>query len=504
MSEGRIQKSKKNIVFGLIFQVLYLVFTFVKRLVMLKTAGLLAVSLNQLLIDVIAVMEIADLGVWQAMTYHLYKPLAEGDEKRIASLMLLFKRAYQIIGGVIFAVGLAFLPFSHVLLKDVDVSNTYFHMAYFLVLLKVAIPYFGESRTALMNADQKSHKYMRWHILIMIAATAIEIAALYLTNSLLVYLVIDMVYNVLLRVCTNIIARKEYPYLKGAEMVEDGDKKVIFANIKRTFISKISNKVLNQTDNILISTLVSTLMVGIYAQYSMFTNGFLGLFAKINGAIAGSIGNVAATETKEYKLSIYDNVTYAFFVLALFVSACFYSAVGPFIIGIIGKAYTVNQTVLTLVTANLFLEIVKMPLWTFFDASGYFKFDQIVALIACVINLIVSIILGKMWGMTGIFLGTMISLLFMMITKIIYFFSDSERRLSGLLDYMLYMALFAIAACFAAWVSSKTVSLPYVAQFFINAIASGAFALVIGVLPFIKTKKVKYWKTKLLTRVKSR
>ena len=493
MSNIRAEKSKKSVIYGLLFQALYLVFTFVKRIVMLKTAGLDNLSINQLLTDVIAVMEIADLGVWQAMTYHLYGPLAKGDKDRVASVMRLFKQSYWIIAGALMAIGLAFLPFSTSLLKGIEVNRWYFYGAYLLVLLKVAVPYLIGYKTALLNADQKAYMYLPWHILATCVMTVIEIIALYLTHSLIVYLVIDMLYNILLRYAAAKVADKEYPYLKDAKPMPKEERKSIFTNVKRTLVTKVSNKVLNQTDNILISTIVSTLMVGIYSQYSMFTNGFLRVFAQINSSIMGSIGNVVATESREYTLKTYRNITYAFFVMALFVASCFYSSVGPFIIGIIGKEYTVNQTVLILVTTNLFLEIIKMPLWTFFDASGYFKFDQVIALIACIINLVTSIVLGKMWGMTGIFIGTMISLLFMMLTKIIFFYRESSMLYEGLISYILYASIFAITLVFAGWVANLTAGFSPVIQFFLNAVMTGIFSLIVGILPFIKSERSVYW-----------
>ena len=490
---GRAAKSRKNILYGLLFQVLYLLFTFVKRVVMLKTAGIEAVSINQLLAEVIAVMAIADLGIQQAITFHLYKPLAEENKEKVASIMRLFKFSFYAIGGVIFLIGMIFLPFSTHLLKGIEVDKGYFYTAYILVLLKVAIPYMFGFLTALLNADQKSHMYMKVNIRMMCVMTVIEIIVLFLTHSLIWYLVLDMAYNILTNVRAAMIARKEYPYLADAKPLPGVEIRSIFVSIRRTFISKVSNKVLNSTDNILISTIVSTVMVGIYSQYSMFINGFLGLFAQINTAITGSVGNIIATETNEYVIKTYKNITYFFFAAALFVSACFYVGVGPFLVGIIGREYTINWMVLTLVTANLFLEIIKMPLWTFFYASGFFMFDQIVSLIACIVNIAVSIILGRKIGMSGIFLGTMVSLVFMMITKILYFYKSASFKAEGLLSYLLYSGLFVLTISAGRFTAEFFSFLPVAAQFFVNVIIMAVVSLLMAIVPFLFSERLKYW-----------
>ncbi len=499
----RVAKSKKNIYYGLVYQLLYLIFTLAIRLCITRFCGIEALSINQLLTEVIAVMAVADLGIWQAITYYLYKPLAENDEGKVASIMLLFKQSYFVIGGAILLIGICFLPFSTMLLKDIVVDKWYFYTAYVLVLLKVVLPYFFGFKTALLNADQKAHRYLKINIIVMCIAVVIELFALYYTKSLIVYLVLDMIYNVLIKIYAARIADKEYPYLKKADSLSAEEKQAIFASVRRTFVSKVSNKVLNSTDNILISALVSTVMVGVYSQYSMFTNGFLRLFGQVNDSITGSVGNLIATESKEHVIRTYRNITWFFFVAALFVCSCFYVGVGPFLIGIVGRQYTLNKTVLTLVTLNLFLEIIKMPLWTFFNASGYFKFDQWISLIACIINLVVSIVLGRVIGMTGIFLGTMISLVFMMLTKIVFLYKDSDglQKFEGLASYIIYSVLLGILIYMGSLVSGWSMRYSEVVQFFINVVIVGIAAVVIGVAPFVKTDRYKYWKWRVLTKL---
>lgn len=93
----RTSKSIKNIVYAIIVQGVTTVTSFITRTALIKTLGIEAVSINGLFTEVIAMLSLAEMGVGTAIGYNLYKPLAENDREKIAQLMKLFKRAYQII-----------------------------------------------------------------------------------------------------------------------------------------------------------------------------------------------------------------------------------------------------------------------------------------------------------------------------------------------------------------------------------------------------------------------
>lgn len=491
----RVDKSKRNIRYGLMFQFLYLIGTFVVRVIMLKTAGIEALSINGLLIEVVNVLAIAELGVGMAISYSLYKPLADGDENQISAIMVLFRRIYRYIGIGIFGLGVIFLPFSTILLKDIDVSRYYFYAAYMLVLLRASVPYLYSYNLSLINADQQNYIMAQINIVLRFVFFLVEIALLLVTHELLVYLVVEMIYNITYYGITAIVANKKYPYLKQRAQLDETTKTKIFTDIRRMFVGRMASRLSNSTDNILISTIVSTLMVGIYSQYSMIVNGLLRIFSQVNEAITGSIGNMLATENKEHCKQMFKNVTYFFFVGAMVCSNCFAVGIGPFLRGIIGKQYTFDFLILLIIVMNLFSNVIKMPLWTFFTANGMFQADQRISLTGAVINLVLSIILGLKYGVFGIFLGTQASILVMLLYKATHLFKDvfgaDAAESIGL--YVFYYLLFAFTFAVSWWFSTLTQGYGDIAQFFINCGFAFCISVIIGVLPFLNTKEFQYF-----------
>ena len=103
MSEGRIQNSVKNMVFGFMYQIMTLIMSFVSRTVFIRTLGTEYLGLNGIFTDVLSLLSMADLGFGTAMAYSFYKPLAEHDEEKIASLVQFYKKVYlQFLMSVFF------------------------------------------------------------------------------------------------------------------------------------------------------------------------------------------------------------------------------------------------------------------------------------------------------------------------------------------------------------------------------------------------------------------
>ena len=108
---NRTQKSVKNMTIGMLSQLFTLWLSFVSRTVFIKflTAEYLAIS--GLFSNVLTVLSFAELGIGDAMTYAMYKPVKEDNRKLVNQLMVVYKKAYTGIAVVVGAIGLG-LSFS--------------------------------------------------------------------------------------------------------------------------------------------------------------------------------------------------------------------------------------------------------------------------------------------------------------------------------------------------------------------------------------------------------
>ena len=105
--------------FAMIAQAVTMILTFVSKPVIIHLVGIEAHSINSLFTQVISAISLAEMGVGSAIVYNLYKPLAEGDHKKVSELMNLFRTAYLAIGVATMVIGAALTPFLHLLIKGI-------------------------------------------------------------------------------------------------------------------------------------------------------------------------------------------------------------------------------------------------------------------------------------------------------------------------------------------------------------------------------------------------
>ena len=253
---NRTDKSIKNLLFAFLSQGVTVLLSFMLRTEMLRSLGILPASLNSLFTDVISTLSLAELGIGSAIVYNLYKPLAEGDEKKICQLMYLYKKAYMTIAAVTMAVGLALVPIIHLLIEKVDVPLGYLRIVYVLFVFQNSVSYLLAYKISLVQADQKQYVYTNINMVCRTVGSIALIVIMRLTKSYLPYLI----GNISLTIITNAIAsravNKRYPYLKDDPTLPAEEKKQIFTNVKNIFVKQIAGKVVNSTDNILISKLI--------------------------------------------------------------------------------------------------------------------------------------------------------------------------------------------------------------------------------------------------------
>lgn len=296
---SRIQKSAKNAKYGLLSQLLYLVLMFAVRYVMIRYLGLTSVSLNGLFTQVLGMLSLAEMGVGLAASYHLYGPLAKGDKKKVSAVMNLLRKAYYKIAAFIAVSGLALTPWIQYLVKDVDVPLPYLRVVYLMFLLTTSVSYLGSYKALLLSADQKAYLSSKISLAVRTVCSLLEIALIIVMRNFMLYLICESVYQVVYNLAVSKAVTKRYPYLDKKTELSKTEKQGVFHDIRQIFAGRVSNKVLNSTDNILLSIIVNTVSVGVYSQYSMFANGFLRLFSALNEAIVGSVGNILVSEDKK-------------------------------------------------------------------------------------------------------------------------------------------------------------------------------------------------------------
>ena len=115
---SRTEYSARNTTVAMLARVVAILLGFCTRVVFTHTLSEEYVGINGLFTDILNVLALSELGVGTAITYALYKPIAEKDIEKQKSLMKLYQKFYRIIAAVVLVAGLLVIPFMDVLIKN--------------------------------------------------------------------------------------------------------------------------------------------------------------------------------------------------------------------------------------------------------------------------------------------------------------------------------------------------------------------------------------------------
>ena len=490
----RTKKSIQNIFFALIAQFCTTLCAFVIRTALIKILGNQVVSLNGLFTEVIAMLSLAEMGVGSAIVYNLYKPLADKDYHKVSQLMNLFEKAYRIIAGASFLIGCLLIPWIHYLVNEIDYSDNYIRLVYFLFVVQTSVSYLFAYKISLLNADQKKYINSIVNTLVRVLSTGVLLLVLELTNDYIVFLGFNIFFTILSNFITSLIVDKNYTYLSKREILPKEERLKVFTNIKDIFIKTISSKITNSTDNILISTLVGTLQVGYYSNYAMFFNVVRQLEAQFGAGIAGSVGDLLTGTNHKHSIEVLKRLTFIFYLCASCGMVCLYSVLSPFITLWLGGEYILDGYIVAISCYVVFFEFAKLPLWRYLEVSGLFKQDRNISILGSVINLFVSIILGLRVGIAGIFIGTLFTFIIQLVLKIrlLYrdFFHESPR------DYYFYWIKLSILMIIQMFVVNIVLQKLNISNLYLKVILFGLIggmaAVISNILVFMSTPEFRY------------
>lgn len=406
--ETRTKNSFKNIIYSWFNQFLTIVLSFVSRSVFLYCLSVDYLGIQGLFGDILNMLSLADLGFGTAMTFSMYKPLADKDYKKLAGLTTFYKKVYRVIATVITLIGIGLVPFLKYLVK-LDTEMPHLTLYYLLFLANTVASYLVVYKTCIISADQKNYLLTKYNTNFSIICTIVSTIMLLITKNYIVYLVIQVLFTYLRNFYSSYVAKKTYPFIDDKVKLPKEDTKGIFKNIGSVFLYKISSVLINATDNTIISVMIGTSYVGYYSNYTIIVNKLTAFVNTIFYSLTASLGNLIVKEGKEQRYNIFKIMQSVSVVLSTFFVTCVLFLQQDFIKIWLGNDYKLDNLVVIAIVLNFYFSISLLPIWVFREATGLYQQTKFVMLITAVVNVVVSIVLSKYIGLAGVIFATSIS-----------------------------------------------------------------------------------------------
>lgn len=506
-SNSRTANSIKNILSGFLGQFVTIILGFINRTVFINCLATEYLGVNGLFTNILSMLSLAELGIGTAIIYALYKPLADKDEKQISKLMNFYSKAYISIGIVIFILGIALMPFLHLIVRNEPNIVESIYVIYFIFLFNTAISYFFSYKSSLIIADQKNYIVSLIGYGVNIFQTIFQIIVLYTTKNFLLYLIVQSICVVINNILISVIADKKYPFIKENKKLKLGKNEVkeLISNVKALVVVKISGILVNNTDNIIISYFSGLKTVGLSSNYTLLINIINTVLNQVFSGITASVGNLNAKEDDNVKKNFFDLLNFCNFWLYGFSSICIVLLIDDVIRLWIGDKFILPIEIPIILAVNFYMVGMQSAIATYRSTMGIFRQGRYILFFTAGINLVLSVYLGKKMGLFGILLATAIARLFTntwMDPYVVYKYGLKSNPLEYLFKYIKYIIILIFVGGITGYLVSL-VNFGIYMSFFVKLCICIFVPNIIFLILFCRTKEFEYllFKLKYLLKI---
>lgn len=440
------KKLKLNTVSSLVFEVVSIVCGFILPSLIIGEYGS---SINGLVNSItrwIGVITFLDFGVGKVVQSALYKPLAERNKDQISKVMVsagkFFKRIAQIMLGYILVL-IAIYPY---------ISGQHYGWVFSATLIAAmsissfAQYYFGIVNRLLLTADQKGY----------IHYTAQTVTLL--LNTLACVVLIRFGFSIhVVKLTTSLIFLMRPIYLAWyVRRHYDINYRIQYEGepIRQKWnglAQHIAYVVMTDTDVIVLTVLGSFEDISVYSVYHLVVYGVKRLFTSMMNGIEAFLGNLWARQDEEGLQKAFGWTEWVIHTAVIFIFGCTGFLVIPFI-----QCYTKNFTdaeyIQPLFAALIVMahgcHCLRLPYNLMIFAAGHYKETQNNYIIASVINILVSVLCVKAWGLVGVAIGTLAAMLYQTVWMAFYNAKHLVKRSVLLFAKQCFVDVLTVA-CFA-------------------------------------------------------
>ena len=452
--------------------------------------GMEKLGLMKLFTQLLAYLNLAEIGIASASAYALYKPLSEKNYDQISIIMNTLTSLYNKIFLFILIIGLFLNPVIPFFIKD-KIIDKYIYLYWSLYVINTALGYSFIKYSILFTADQK-YKLVRLiqggtRILVQV----LQIYVIIKFNSFFIFILLLIFDNIVQYIFYNLYYKRYYKYIFKTKL----KNKSITDNLKNLFWHKVAGLVVFNTDLILISKFISLKTVGIYSSYLMINQIILTVFGIVLNVLTPKIGKYIAENSKEKIFIYWKKLNILFLWFSAFFSFCTYKLIGSFIKLWLGEQFILPNLTLILIIINLFIQCFRSILEIFKEGSGFFD-DIHLPISEAVINFVISIILVQYIGLNGVIMGTLVSnILIICIAKpILVFkrcFDKSWKDYIKIYGNYLVLITLSLFLCESVLKFINLNKINLWIDWIIYSVITGSIVLIITFLVFIKNKSFR-------------
>lgn len=410
---SRTRNAKRNSFWGMVGRIVGLLLPFASKTVIIKALGADYLGLNGLFTSILTVLNLTELGVGSAIVYSMYKPIAEGDDDLVCALLNTYKKIYKIIGLSIIGIGILLIPLLRYLIKGDVPADINLYILYCLYILNTSISYLLFAyKKSLIHACQRDDITSKITIVTDLVLNFSQIAFLLITHDYYWFIILQILSVLTNNIINSYFADKYFPQYNCRGAISKELSADIKQRVTGLMIIKVAAVSRNTLDSIIVSAFLGLQTVAVYNNYYYIINALSSILLVFMNAIAAGVGNSVALETKEKNLDDMRRINFLYLMISGVFTACLISLYQPFMEIWLGEDFMFSDSVMILFVVYFLLQKIGDVLAQYFDAAGLWWNGKWRGIIEASANLILNIGLGYKFGVIGIVLATILTIIF--------------------------------------------------------------------------------------------
>lgn len=452
------ENAVRTSLYGIINKTIMIILPFIVRTIMIKEIGAEYIGLNGLFTSLLQVLNLTELGFGSAMIFSMYQPIANNERETICALMNFYKKTYHMIGIAVLCVGMIVLLFIDNLVSGEVPAGISLRILFGVYLLNTVLGYFLYAyKSFLFYAHQRYDIYNNIQTGLNFVNYIYQAVVLIFFKNYYVYIITLPIVTILLNIISARFADKMYPMYQAKGELNEKTK----SNIKKRVLAlaghKIGGGLSNSCDNLVISYFLGITALAMYSNYFYIINSLNGFMLIATNALTAGIGNQIVNDDKEKVYNNFIQVSCLISTISGWCTICILCLTQPFMNLWAGEELMLGFGTVIYMSIYFYIWTTRYIISIYKDANGMWKADVLKPYVEGVVNLSVNIILVKNFGINGVLLSTIFSMILIGIpweTRVLFkeYFEFSE--VNYYLRRLLYAAITIVALLPTYWVSS--------------------------------------------------
>ena len=498
----------RNVSWSTILQLILMILQFIVRTVFIRQLGRNYLGITGLFSDILWLLELANLRIPEAIMLCMYKPLAEKKYEKVLALIYLVRKMFFFVSIFILSIGLVLMRLLPYIIKNPPDIPEKFTIIFLFYLIEIVVTYLLIHKRFIIIVDQKMFIYSIYFNVSRFLQIIFQIVVLITIKEFYVYLGVQVLVTFAMNYLLGIKSGKMYPFTKekNTYKLNKDEIKEIVNNIKSMFIYGLGSAFLIGTDNIIISSIIGIGVLGICSNYLLIINSIKTLVDQAFAGFTASIGNLNAVEDSKTSEKIFNELYFVVFAIAAFFSINLAVSINPLISVWLDNSYLLSQTIIFSLVLRFYVQATQYITFSFRSTLGLMKRLRYIPIITACVNIVLAIIMGKIFGVSGIFFASSIAIFFFtIIPEALLLYKTIFKR--NTIIYFLRYFLFLIFTCGNYFITTKILE-RFVFNgwigFFVRASIGCVISIVLFIIVFFKNEYSRAFVNRIIYIIKSK